>query len=79
MTKVRSTLLQAAVVGCFVGSLSTGAFGGFKPSAAERSDCMGDAFSLCSYALPNMDRIVTCLASKKSQLSPSCRVHFENR
>jgi hypothetical protein len=79
MKKIRSRLLQAAIVGCFVGSLSTGAFAAFKPSAAQRSDCMGDAFSLCSYALPNMDRIVTCLASKKSQLSPSCRVHFENR
>jgi hypothetical protein len=58
MTKIRSTLLQAVLVGCFVGSLSTGAFAGFKPTAAQRSDCMGDAFSLCSYALPNMDRIL---------------------
>ena len=76
MTKIRSTLLGAAVVGCLVGFSSTAAFA-FKPTAAQRSDCMGDAFSFCSFAIPNTDRIVTCLASKKSQLSPRCRAHFD--
>ena len=77
MTKIRSGLLGAIVVGSLFSLFSTASFAGFKPTAAERSDCMGDALSLCSFAIPNTDRIVSCLASKKSQLSPSCRAHFD--
>jgi hypothetical protein len=79
MTKIRSGLLRAAIVGSLFSFLPNGAFADFKPTGAERSDCMGDAMSLCSYAIPNMDRIVACLVSKKSQLSPSCRAHFDKR
>jgi hypothetical protein len=77
MTTIRSELLGAAIIGCLVGFSSTATFAAFKPTAAQRSDCMGDAFSLCSFAIPNTDRIVSCLASKKSQLSASCRAHFD--
>jgi hypothetical protein len=77
MTKIRSGLLGAAIVGSLFSFLSTGAFADFKPTAAERSDCMGDAMSLCSHAIPNVDRVLACLVSKKSQLSPSCRAHFD--
>ena len=79
MTKIRKGLLGAIIVGSLFSLFSTASFAGFKPTAEERSDCMGDALSLCSFAIPNTDRIVTCLASKKSQLSPSCRAHFDKR
>jgi hypothetical protein len=76
MTKLRTTLRGAAVAGCLACFLSNTAFAAFKPTAAQRADCMGDAISLCAFAIPNTDRIVTCLAAKKSQLSTSCRAHF---
>ena len=78
MTKIRSVLLGAAIIGSLVSYFPIAAFAGYKPTAAERSDCMGDALSLCSSAIPNTDRIVSCLGSKKSQLSASCRAHFDN-
>jgi hypothetical protein len=78
MTKIRHGLLGAALIGCLVSYFPTAAFAGYKPTAQERSDCLGDAISLCSFAIPNTDRIVSCLGSKKSQLSPSCRAHFDN-
>ena len=77
MTKIRSGLLGAIILGSLFSLFSTASFAGFKPTAEERSDCMGDALSLCSFAIPNTDRIVSCLASKKFQLSPSCRAHFD--
>ncbi len=77
MMRSRTGLSGAAVVGALVCFLSTSAFAGFKPTAAQRADCMGDAISLCSFAIPNTDRIVACLASKKPQLSASCRAHFD--
>jgi hypothetical protein len=77
MSNFHVALSRAAAVGCLLSLLSTSAFAGFKPTAAQRADCMGDALSLCSFAIPNTDRIVACLASKKSQLSASCRAHFD--
>jgi hypothetical protein len=38
---------------------------------------MGDAMTLCIAAIPNQQRIASCLASKMSQLSPRCRAQFE--
>jgi hypothetical protein len=79
MAKIRSRLLGAVVLGFLLGFSPAIASVGFKPTAAQRSDCMGDALSLCGFAVPNMDRIVTCLASKKTQLSASCRAHFDKQ
>jgi hypothetical protein len=76
MIKVRNTLCAAALV-CSV--FSTGAFAGFNPTPAEKSDCMSDVMSLCSYAIPSMDRIGACLTEKKDQLSPVCRAHFDKK
>jgi hypothetical protein len=79
MIKVRNRLLGAAVACSLVGIFSTAAFAGFNPTAAQRSDCMSDVMSLCSSAIPSMDRIAACLTSKKSQLSPTCRAYFEKK
>jgi hypothetical protein len=75
MTKIRSGVFGALVF--LVSALPTAAFAEFKPTAAQRSACMGDAMSLCSSVLMNMDRVLSCLSSKKSQLSTGCRSQFE--
>jgi hypothetical protein len=79
VSKVRNACMGVAIIGSLAALFPAGAFAEFKPTAAQRADCMGDALSLCSSAIPNTDRIVACLAAKKSQLSPSCRAHFDKQ
>jgi len=50
MIKVRNTLCAAALVCSVAGVFSTAALAGFNPTPAEKSDCMSDVMSLCSYA-----------------------------
>jgi hypothetical protein len=75
MTKIRSGVFGALVL--VVCAVPTAGFAEFKPTAAQRSACMGDAMSLCSSVLMNMDRVLSCLSAKKSQLSSGCRTQFE--
>jgi hypothetical protein len=42
----------------------------------EQQACSDDAFRLCSAEIPDVDRVTVCMISKKSQLSPGCRVFF---
>ena len=75
MTKIRCGVFGALVL--LVSAAPTAGFAEFKPTAAQRSACMGDAMSLCSSVLMNMDRVLSCLSAKKSQLSSGCRIQFE--
>ena len=76
MIRIRIGLL--GVAGLLLSLLPTVAAASVsKPTAEERSACMGDAISLCLAAIPNKARIASCLASKMSQLSPRCRSQFE--
>lgn len=38
--------------------------------------CTPDAFRLCQSAIPDAARVAQCLADRKSELSPACRVVF---
>ena len=42
----------------------------------QEQACSGDAFRLCSAAIPDVGRVTACMVAKKSQLSPACRAHF---
>ncbi len=42
----------------------------------QEQACSGDAFRLCSAAIPDVNRVTACMVAKKSQLSPACRAHF---
>ena len=75
MTKVRSRVFAA--LGVLVIVLPTAASAEFKPTAEQRAACTSDAMSLCRAALMSMDRVVSCLQAKKTQLSPKCRAQFE--
>jgi hypothetical protein len=39
----------------------------------QRVACTPDVLRLCSWEIPNVDRIVACLRREKSQLSVGCR------
>ncbi|MFT8775811.1 MAG: hypothetical protein ABF893_04030 [Gluconacetobacter liquefaciens] len=49
--------------------------------AASREEqsaaCRGDAIKLCTFAIPNEDKITACMKKKVDQLSPRCRAMFE--
>jgi hypothetical protein len=49
----------------------------YRGTEQQRVACTPDVFRLCSWEIPNVDRIVTCLRREKSQLSPACRQVFE--
>ena len=76
MNKIRRGLLGVAIIGSLVGMIPTAAFAEPVPTDAERSACTSDAFRLCVAAIPNQSAVISCLKSKRSQLSPTCRQLF---
>jgi hypothetical protein len=77
MTKIRNGLVGIAIIGSFLGMISSAAFAEPVPTAAERSACTSDAFRMCFASIPNQPAVIACLKSKKSQLSPTCRQLFD--
>jgi hypothetical protein len=77
MIRIRIGVLTVA--GLLVGAQPMVAFAQFEETPERRAACMADAIMLCSSAIPNKARIASCLASKKSQLSPQCRAQFASR
>ena len=68
----------AAVVAPFtmVALLLTGSSASAQESRGteeQRVACTPDVLRLCSWEIPNVDRIVACLRREKSQLSAGCR------
>lgn len=45
-------------------------------TADQQSLCTGDAFRLCSSAIPDVDRVTACMVQKQAQLSPGCAQFF---
>ena len=45
----------------------------------QRAACVSDAFRLCSSYIPDGTKVEYCLREKKSVLSQSCRLVFEQR
>ena len=46
--------------------------GGIEISAAEQAACGPDVMKLCSDAFPDVGRVLGCMKSKRSQVSPAC-------
>jgi len=42
-------------------------------SQEDQFACMNDAFSVCSYAIPDRDRVAACLSANINRISPQCR------
>ena len=43
-------------------------------SQDEQNACMNDAFSICSHAIPDRDRVAACLAQNINRISAGCRM-----
>ena len=72
-SKIQSRSLLCAMAGVLTVLMVAG---GTKPAAAQASDaadrCTPDVMRLCNEFIPDADRIVACLKSKRKQLTPSC-------
>jgi hypothetical protein len=42
-------------------------------TAADRQACMGDVLRLCSGALPDRGKVISCIVRNTSQLGSGCR------
>ena len=43
-------------------------------SQDEQQACMNDAFTVCSHAIPDRDRVAACLAQNINRISAPCRM-----
>ena len=68
---------RVAIVGIALWAISLPTASFALGTTEERSACTGDVFRLCSSEIPNVDRIVVCLKSKKASLSTACRSVFD--
>ncbi|NHO31772.1 hypothetical protein GOB85_04205 [Acetobacter sp. LMG 1636] len=52
-------------------------------SAATREEqsaaCKGDALKLCTFYIPNEQKIAACLQAKRDKLSPACKTFFPEK
>jgi hypothetical protein len=67
LTALSAGLLLAVVVA------TSGVAAAQAHSRADEEACTPDVYRLCNEYVPNRTRIVSCLRSKRSQLSPQCR------
>ncbi len=45
---------------------------GIEISAAEQQACAPDVMRLCAHMLPDAHGVLSCMQSKRSQVSPAC-------
>ena len=77
MNTITKTLRTLGVAASVAISLTSFAANAFDATPEQRKACMPDAFRLCSKQIPNINAVIACMAANKSQLSPACRVAFE--
>lgn len=45
-------------------------------TAEQEQLCSGDAFRLCSFEIPDVDRVTACMIRRQAELSPGCKSVF---
>jgi len=71
MKTIRNRMIGAL---CFaIVAFPTAASAELQPTPEQRAACMGDAVKLCSSVLFSVERVRSCLLSKKSAVSPRCQ------
>jgi hypothetical protein len=70
----RAQRANAITRGVFiVGAMLAGMAGAVAETPEQRQACTDDAFRLCSDAMPDRERVFSCLAARAAMLSPLCR------
>jgi hypothetical protein len=70
----KATIFAWPILALALVSYSTSSFA--LGTSEEREACTPDVFRLCSSEIPNVDKIISCMKAKKSQLSPKCKAVF---
>ena len=78
-TLVASAGILNAGSSCFASFLSraTPDGGKYHITAEEQSACGQDAYSYCSSAYPDEDRLLLCMRQNRESLSQGCRIVFD--
>lgn len=76
MNSIKCSAKPAMIIGLLVVALaagmSRGSLAAQSGTAEERAACTPDVLRLCFFEIPDQKRIVDCLNSKASELSPAC-------
>jgi len=56
-----------------LGAANLGMIDARAQTPEEQQACTNDAFQFCQNAIPDRDKVFTCLASNRTQISPACR------
>jgi hypothetical protein len=47
--------------------------GAMAQTQEEQDACMGDVFNICGHAIPDRDRVISCLVANAGRVSGECR------
>ncbi|MEA2818187.1 MAG: hypothetical protein QOJ86_191 [Bradyrhizobium sp.] len=78
MAAIQSRISRACLMLAIALSASPLAGAAHAYTPEQQQACSGDAFRLCSDAIPDVDRVTVCMIRRKSELSPGCRVFFRS-
>jgi hypothetical protein len=78
MVAIQSRTSRACLILAIALSASLLAGAAYAYTPEQQQACTGDAFRLCSDAIPDVDRVTVCMIRRKSELSPGCRVFFRS-
>jgi hypothetical protein len=69
----QKTFRQAGLTVALAIGLCAASTSSFAYSAEAQQMCTGDAFRLCSSAIPNVSAVTACMLKKRASLSAGCR------
>ena len=69
----QKTSRQAGLTVALAIGLSAASTSSFAYSAEAQQMCTGDAFRLCSSAIPDVSAVTACMLKKRASLSVGCR------
>lgn len=71
------TIGQIALLATVMVTVSTALASAQSFSSEQRRLCTGDAFRLCSSAIPNIEEVTVCMRKQKANLSSGCKAVFD--
>jgi len=76
-TQATTTIGRIALLATLMMTASTALASAQTFSSEQRRLCTGDAFRLCSSAIPNVEEITICMRKQKASLSSGCKAVFD--
>lgn len=77
LAQATSTIGRIALLATIMVTTSTSLASAQTYSSDQRRLCIGDAFRLCSSAIPNVEEVTACMRKQKASLSSGCKAVFD--